>query len=183
MIPAPRAATAGFTLVEVLVALVIFAVIGVAGFSMLDQVLRTQGRTDGRLERLAEQQRFMHVLTGDFAQAVPGSLRYDPAEGEAAQAVTVTSGSVRLRYRVASDVLVREVMREGTPVMQPLLSGVMAADWQFYKASTGWTDDWPPSTLPNLPGAAAVNPQAVAVTVTLAAGQMRRVALLPDAPG
>ena len=49
-----RDPTAGFSLVEVLVALAIFALIGVAGFSMLDQVLRTQRLTEGRLERLAE---------------------------------------------------------------------------------------------------------------------------------
>ena len=36
-----RHATSGMTLVEVLVALAVFAVIGIAAFSMLDQTLRS----------------------------------------------------------------------------------------------------------------------------------------------
>ena len=52
-----------------LVALVLFALIGGAGLAVLDQA-----RTDGRLERLADVQRAMHLLTLDFMQATGGSL-------------------------------------------------------------------------------------------------------------
>ena len=44
----------GFTLIEVLIALGLFALIGVAGFTLLNSVLRTQDATDTRLGRMAE---------------------------------------------------------------------------------------------------------------------------------
>ena len=47
-----RDTEAGLTLVEVLVALALFSLIGLAGFTMLDNILRVQSGTQGRLERL-----------------------------------------------------------------------------------------------------------------------------------
>ena len=64
-----RFSQAGVTLVEVLVALVIFALIGAAGFTVLDQVARVDRLTEGRLARLEAMQRAMRVLSVDFGQA------------------------------------------------------------------------------------------------------------------
>ena len=72
-----RTPQAGVTLVEVLVSLVIVAIIGVAGYGMLDQVARTQRLTEGRLQRLGQMQRAMLLLDQDFRQATARSLVQD----------------------------------------------------------------------------------------------------------
>ena len=186
-----RIPTAGFTLVEVLVALAIFALIGVAGFSMLDQVLRTQRQTEGRLERLAEMQRAMYLITLDFSQARGKSFEVEqsangPVIGLRRNAADAKGGSVMLHYALQDGSLMRDVSgasgASGPPVAhQPLLKGVAGVDWQYYAPPAGWTPEWPPVGYAQLPGQSVPNPQAIAVTITFAASgnQLRRVVLLP----
>jgi general secretion pathway protein J len=183
--PLRRHPDAGFTLVEVLVALAIFALIGVAGFSMLDQVLRTQALTEGRLERLAEMQRAMHLITLDFSQAQGASLTVEGSAdgtfvGLQRHAVEARGGSVTLRYAVQDGTLIRDVSGPSV-ARQALLAGVTGVDWQFYEPGAGWASDWPPMGRVVLPGQSAPNPLAVAVTIRLAANgnQLRKVVLLP----
>lgn len=173
-----RDGEAGFTLVEVLVALAIFAVIGAAGFAVLDQVLRVQRQTDGRLERLGEIQRAMHVVSLDALEATPGSLR--PAEGALVFGRTGGAGGLAVRYGVEEGALVRRLSDgAGGAARQELITGVGGLAWRFWRADTGWITDWPP---PN-PLAPPGNPAALELSLTLVppglAGVLRRVAPLP----
>jgi general secretion pathway protein J len=185
---AERRGTAGVTLVEVLVALVLFALIGIAGFSMLDQVLRTQRLTEGRLEDLAAMQRAMHLITLDFSQAREASLTEEPgADGPVVTlrrtAADVSPGQITLRYRLDRGVLRRDVSATAglPPTTQALLGGVDAVAWEYHDRTEGWVTGWP------IPGRqqgardALPNPQAVAVTITRGDRQLRRVVLLPGA--
>ena len=180
-----RQPDAGFTLIEVLVALALFALISGAGFTMLDQVLRTQTMTEGRLNRLAGLQRAMYLLSADFLQARGRSFAVEPAESGVAvslrrNASDLAEGAVRLTYVLQGDILLRVVRRpSGPPIAeQPLIAGVTAADWRFYDPQAGWVTEWPPTG--QLPGAAPPNPRAVELRLTLADGSgLRRVALLP----
>lgn len=180
-----RQPDAGFTLIEVLVALVLFALISGAGFALLDQVMRTQAQTEGRLERLAEVQRAMFVLTQDFLQARGRSYTVVPGEsglmiGLRRSAVDLSEGAVAIVYRLQNGSLQRVVSRPMGIVLaeQTLLPGVVAMEWRQFDPQAGWTADWPPDGL--LPGALAPNPRAVEVRLTLAEGSyVRRVALLP----
>jgi len=168
---------AGVTLVEVLVALVLFALIGGAGLAVLDQVLRVQARTDGRLERLAEVQRALHLVTLDFMQASGGSLGF--ADGAVGFRRSDGSAGKAVRYGVEGAALTRRVRGSSGEARQVVLTGLDAARWQFYAPEAGWIDSWPPD-----PSEPAGNPAAVALQVTLAgpglAGELRRVALLPS---
>lgn len=180
-----RLSDAGFTLIEVLVALALFALISGAGFTVLDQVLRTQSGTEGRLERLAEVQRAMFLLTDDFLQARGRSFTAEAGAGGATirlrrNAADVSGGAVRLTYRLQDATLLRIVSgTSGPPIAeQPLLAGVVSADWKFFDPQAGWVADWPPAG--QLPNTASPNPQAVELRVTLIGGTfLRRVALLP----
>jgi general secretion pathway protein J len=160
-----RRADAGFSLIEVLVALALFAMIGGAGLSVLDQILRTQAQTEGRLDRLADLQRMMHLVTLDFSQAAPGTVRGDGAG--------VAAGDIR--YALTDGVLRRTV----GPAVQDLLAGAVAVDWQYLDQDRIWGGQWPPANA--VPGAEL---RAVALMVVLDGDrQLRRVVAVPMAGG
>ncbi|WP_286270359.1 type II secretion system minor pseudopilin GspJ [Thalassotalea hakodatensis] len=72
----------GFTLIEVLLATAIFAVISIASFSILDGVLRTKEGAEQKQNRLNEIQRAWLIIERDLLQIVRRSVR---VEGEAPQ--------------------------------------------------------------------------------------------------
>ena len=64
-----RSAQAGVTLIEMLVALSISALIGLAGFTLLDSVTRTEAGVAGRLEAIRLQDRAFRLLEQDVLNA------------------------------------------------------------------------------------------------------------------
>ncbi|MEL6463992.1 MAG: prepilin-type N-terminal cleavage/methylation domain-containing protein [Pseudomonadota bacterium] len=64
-----RGPNAGVTLLEMLVALSISALIGVAGFALLDSVTRTEAALSGRLAQLEAQDRAFRLLALDLTNA------------------------------------------------------------------------------------------------------------------
>lgn len=71
----PRTSEAGFTLVELLVALAIFALISVAGVMLLRSGSDTQLTVKGRLEDLSRTNRLYNAMEGDLAQAIARPVR------------------------------------------------------------------------------------------------------------
>jgi general secretion pathway protein J len=171
----PRQPDAGVTLIEMMVALALFALIASAGFALLDTVLRSQRSTEGRLDRLSQHQRALQVITSDMMMALPHSLRGDETLS------FDRSGSLtdlQLRYRLADGVLWRDIATTGAPQRdQALLRGVSAVTWRFLTPEGDWSDIWPVD--PTL--ATPRNPRAVDLVIQLAdhGGQLRRVAPLP----
>jgi general secretion pathway protein J len=157
-----RDGAAGFTLIEVLVSLALFALIGGAGVAVLDQVLRTQARTEGQLDNLAAMQRAMFLMTVDFSQA---------HAVQAGDVLQVAHGSVTVQYTLSDGVLMRGLGQ----VQQPVLAGVAELSWAFLDAENTWSAAWPVDDDPG-------NPRAVALTLDLGEkGQIRRVVALPAA--
>ncbi|HKK98047.1 MAG TPA: prepilin-type N-terminal cleavage/methylation domain-containing protein [Marivita sp.] len=141
----PRHGDAGVTLIEVLVSLAIFAVIGVAGLTVLDTVARTGERTDGRLERLAEIDRAFLTIRRDLAQMTDTETRLE--NDELTFRRLTETGSFRVSYRLDDTFLVREVQTDGpTPVPQNLLPGVVTGDWRVMDAGNQWRDEFLPDT-------------------------------------
>ena len=70
-----RSAEHGFTLVEMMVALLIFAMISAAGVSLLTFSVRAQAASSQRLDSVADDQRMASALASDLAQAVPRITR------------------------------------------------------------------------------------------------------------
>jgi general secretion pathway protein J len=69
----PRAP--GFTLLELLVALFVTAVMFAIGYGAITQALENRERVQVQQRRLNELQRAMRTLVQDFAQAVPRPVR------------------------------------------------------------------------------------------------------------
>lgn len=179
-----RDPAAGVTLIEMLVALALFALIGSAGYSVLGQLIAVQDRTAGRLERLGAIERTMQVVTQDFLFAEGASVAGTATS--VALRRTAGDGEVRVRYVLEGSTLMRLVSSgsDAPLVRQSLLSGVGAVEWRFFDGSAGWLAAWPPADATEEP-AEPVNPAAVSMDLRLTGpglgGIVRRVALLPAA--
>ncbi len=79
--PSSRQAQAGFTLVEMLVALSIFAVIAAMGVTLLRSSIDTQDAVQGRLKTMGGINRLRAVMANDLAQALQRSTRGPAGEG------------------------------------------------------------------------------------------------------
>lgn len=166
----------GFTLLELIISLGLFALIAVAGLGLLDSVLNVQGRTDMRLSRLAELQRAMFVVQSDLDQITRGEIS---GGGNGVTFTRIAGGMggppTPVRYGAAGGVLVRSA-----PQPQMLLQGVTDARWWF-RDGNAWVDRWPPSEARK-----AEWPRAVSVELQVTGqgpqGLLRRVVALPVQP-
>jgi len=169
--PVPR--SAGFSLIEMLVALAIFALVGVAGLTLLDTVLRSNRVTDGRLDAISALDRGLMVVTRDLTTSVPGTLVLD-ASGLSFE----RAGEDRLSLTLIRDktgAMLRQITGGDLPDMveQTLFGGIEAADWQILDAQKQWHNTWPPASGPA---------RALAAELTLtveASGILRRLVELP----
>lgn len=170
----PPGDAAGFTLIELMVSLGLFALIAVAGLALVDGILNVQQRTEARLDRVADLQRGLFVVASDLEQIAGGDLTGNAA-GIAFQRAAPGMGGVAVpvRYATAGGALVRSV----GAAPQPVLTGVSGAQWRYW--DNGWSDHWPRDEAGKHRW-----PRAVAVEMRVAlgsggAGTLRRVVTLP----
>jgi general secretion pathway protein J len=195
--------TAGFTLVELLVALAIFAIL--SGFAYRSLTVMLESR-----ERLAQESRKWHDVSlfvgrveRDFAAVLPrpatgasgtplaalsSAIDSSGAPGLALSrsgsslAANVTSGPQRVAYRFREGRIERllwesvDAAPRDEPPGTPLLEGVSALSFRFLD---GRTSEWQPAWNP--PGQANASfPAAVEMTLVLASGE--RIVRLFDLP-
>jgi general secretion pathway protein J len=89
--PLRRSAENGFTLVELMVALFIFAMLAAAGVALLSFGVRAQGAAITGLDEIAKVRRMSVLIESDLAQAVPRVAR--DAEGRSLRAFTGNDGT------------------------------------------------------------------------------------------
>lgn len=173
----PRAEEQGFTLIELMISLGLFALIAVAGLGMVDGILGVQIRTEARLSRLSDLQRAMLVIENDL-DAVAGGDMTGTADGIAfvRSAPGLGGPAVPVRYSLSGDTLTRQV----GPQSQFLLRGVSGVRVRYL--GEGWADQWPVEQETAPPW-----PRAVEVELTLAPGsgpqgKLRRLVALPERP-
>ena len=194
--------TEGFTLVELLIGLSIFALLSLAGVSLLSFSIDARQRTGQRLDALASIVRTRALLTADLAQAAPRSWRDEtglrpPAfAGGAPQVFELVrrgwtndggmarSSLQRVAYRLDADRFERvsTPMVDGAAANPPavLLTGVTTLRLRFHTQGE-WRDTWQPQ-----PVAGATTdtlPDAVELTVTSAeVPELRQVFLVGPGP-
>lgn len=138
----PRAPEAGVTLVEMLVALVVSALVGLAGFAMLDGILRANSRAESELDRLAELDRGFLILGRDLLQSEAGTLRIEGSELAFGR-----GGGGRRGYLLVDGTLLRRI--GAPPVDQRLIGSVESASWRVVDADRIWHESWPPKGGPS----------------------------------
>lgn len=75
--PCPCRPVLGFTLIEMLLALVVFASLSLGAYQVLQGVMRNDELTRVRVERFSRLQRAFSTLERDFTQIVPRYSRYN----------------------------------------------------------------------------------------------------------
>lgn len=187
----------GFTLLELLVALAIFAVLGVLAYGGLRHVITLDSGLRTALARHERLELSMLVLTEDLRHAVPRSVRDALGEREPAlhagldgELLTLTRAApdlpglrdgaalVRVRYRLVDGALYRDVWArlDRTPgtgfSSRRLLEGVDTLALRFF-ADAAWSEYWPRAAAA---ATADILPRGIEIAIDFGdGGEVRRV--------
>lgn len=82
----------GFTLLEVLISIMIFAMMSLAAYQVLQGVLRSSEISKTHSERLTELQRAMLIIEQDFTQIVARKSRQEGVDEKELRALTIGQG-------------------------------------------------------------------------------------------
>lgn len=200
----------GFTLVEVMVAVAISAILSVMAFTAMDQALKNRTRVRASTERLAALQLTVRNLVQDFSQLAPRPVRqqigdgYLPAlqavqgdfteimltrEGWMNPAALQRSNLQRVHYVVRDGALYREywtvldAQQDPLPVSRQLLDRVRSFRIRFMNDGRAWQDEWPPQTLQGTRGNRELRWRPLAVEVTLELEDYGKITRLIEVAG
>lgn len=136
----PRARAAGLTLVEMLVALVLFALVALASFTTLDAIIRVRDRAEGRLEQIARYDRTLQLYSRDLIQSPPGAVSGAP------DSLTIASDDrLTLTWALQDDGLTRTADGR-TEIVQTLLPIIGDVQFRYLDERRSWSDVWPAAT-------------------------------------
>ncbi len=192
----------GFTLIEVLVAMAVFAVLAAFAYGTLSQTLLSAEILSERMDRLQAVQRTIRMLSDDLQQLAPRPVRDElgdnlrPAldtgfqtgfaleltrNGWSNPIVLPRATQQRAAYRIEDDELIRyhwyalDRTLSNEPVSVALLDGVESLQFRFLVDDNDYSDQWPPLNRPGALGARQ-RPRAVEVLLTLEdEGEIRRL--------
>lgn len=162
----------GFTLIEVMIAMFIAAIMFAIGYGAINQALRDRESLNVSQERVTEIQRGMRVVAQDFAQMSDRPARDTTGTGQLMPAVSADArndtliifsrngwsnpagiqrpAEQRVRYRLVDGSLVREHWLSLDPALNSeprprvLITRVKAVEIRFLDAqSRQWSNDWP----------------------------------------
>ncbi len=196
----------GFTLLELLVALALFAVLSVLAYGGLQSVLRAKTESETHSAELIALQSAYLRLGRDFEQVVPRPVR--DAYGDEQPALKGgTGGEVlvelthagwpnpgqlsrshlqRVAYAVRDGVLLRlswavlDRAQDSVPLEQRLLEGIGDPQLQFLDANGVWQPSWPAAG--TAPADAGVLPRAVELSWEVQGwGRIVRLFRIPSA--
>ena len=198
-----RAGAGGFTLLELLVALALFALVAAMSFGGLSAMVRTQDGLRAQGERLASLQLAIGLIERDLRQATLRPIRDGQGQVRAAlvgqsRAIELTAlanasplvltrpSLQRLGYTLDRKRLTRftYAVLDRAPSSQPqgkaLLDDVEEFGLRYLGREQQWFDAWPPPKAGTEERDAL--PRAVELRLQVAGyGTLRRVFLLPDA--
>lgn len=201
-----RLALRGFTLLELMVALGIFALIGAASYTMLSSETRSQQRLQEASARLSHWQRGMLRLSQDILQIAPRAIREDYGSREYmlvgdSSSLTFTrngwsnplqrqrSDLQRVHYEVLSGEESSALQRSfwstldrapgSEPLQQIVIPDVESLSVRYLDPENGeWREQWPPQSGIGEDSSFDKLPEAIEIILTSShLGEIRR--LLP----
>jgi general secretion pathway protein J len=197
----------GFTLVELLVAVAVFAVFAVLAYGGLQTVIRQRTISDRSMARLAEVQRALRTVSTDLEQLNPRPVRDMVGDGQqpalvagtrAPFPVELTRGGwgnalgaprstlQRVAYLIEEDKLVRlqwnvlDRTLANEPLRWELLGNVEAMTIRFLDPTRTWHTEWPPDGLDEL---TRQRVQPIGAEITLELGDWGVMTRLVEIPG
>ncbi|CAD6874017.1 type II secretion system minor pseudopilin GspJ [Methylomonas fluvii] len=190
-----NSASRGFTLLEILIAMAVFAIMAAMAYAGLSAVLDARAGTEKRSDSIAALQQTMYLLNEDLAQALPRSVRdefgseqpaFSGGNGEDLltltrsvpewSALAMRSQLQRISYRLENGSLYRQVWTvldrtQQTQFRRKKLLNVAALELRFYGSE--WMTHWPAE--------GTGLPKAVEANFNLAGlGDMRRLFLVRE---
>jgi general secretion pathway protein J len=162
----------GFSLLEVLVAVAIFAVLSALAYGALDAVVRARAQAQESAQALAALQAAVGAFERDLREAVPRPVR--GASGERLPALVGTSIAIELSHAAFASLAVEASPRLGRsgwalandqlrrvrwpvldrappsePVVRDLIGGVRTLRLRYLDGEGDWRDAWPPRDGPD----------------------------------
>lgn len=185
----------GFTLVELLVALLVFSLLAMAGYRGLNTILQTRAHLDRETRKYQTLSRFFTRMDGEVAQAINRPVRLPDGTEQAAwigfppeaggladaQLMFTRAGGInaegalvppqRLGYRLRKNAV--ELLRwhvldrapNNKPLVDAVLDGVREFNLRYLSSDLTWEKQWPLSVV-NVP-----LPKGVEIEVVLVSGE------------
>lgn len=196
----------GFTLFELLVAMAVFAVLGVMAWTAMAGMVRQQELTGEAMDRFRQIQQGVTILSRDLAHIRPRPIR-GASHGDMLPAVSgggfrdfpleFTRGGVRnpleqvrttmqrVGYRIEGETLTRyswnllDRTPNAQPLGMPLVDNVTLVEVRFLDPAGEWHDQWPPASA-GIQGNPFLMPGAVEVRMEIEDfGDIRRLVEIP----
>lgn len=196
----------GFTLLELLIAIAIFALLGLATYRMLDSVLKTDASTRAHELQLRELVRGMAAFERDILQVTPRPVR-DPFGderpallGEDVDGVALELSRAgwrnplgqlrptvqRVRWELSGEKWQRRYWKvldqsqDSQPQIQQVLDGVTRMELRYLDSEGNWLNSWPPTDSGREEQQAELPRALELVLEHRRYGELRRVLRLPD---
>ena len=181
----------GFTLLELVVAMAVFAIMAAIAYSGLNNVLLARTQTEEHSKELQQLQVAMNWLARDIEQTVDRGVRSEYGElmpplvgndfegylieftrdGWRNPANHARSTLQRVAYAVREQKLLRAYWRvldraeDSKPYEQPLLEGVTGVEIRYLTSDNEWQTSWPPDNTLGANATPVTLPRAVEVNV------------------